>query len=120
MPIEYSEYSSLIDILEKSDETTYEEVMKKEKNVLSTIDHVVNHIKDNDIKTDQFINLSISHVIEKLLLLIPLIIKELSAIKSFEDLIKIITKEDRVIYIGIFFIIIALFIFLVDSSSSNI
>ncbi len=119
-PISYSEYTSLVDILQKSDEDVYEEVMKKEKNVLSTIDHVVNHIKENDIKSDQFINLSLSHVVDKFLLLIPEIIKEMSTVRSIQDLIKVISKEDRIIYIGIMLIIIALFIFLVESSSPSI
>ena len=120
MPIEYSEYKSLVDILQKSDEDIYEEVMKKEKNVLSTIDHVVNHIKEENVKSDQFINLSISHIIEKFLLLIPEMIKELSNVRSLQDIIKVISKEDRIIYIGILLIIIGLFIFLVESSSPTI
>lgn len=116
MPISYSEYSSLVDILEKSNDQTYEELMKKEKNVLSTVNNVVNHIKSREAKSDQFVHSSISDVVMNFFLFWPNLFNDLGKVKTYPDLLDSITKDNRIIYIGMSFIVCAFLMFLVESS----
>ena len=49
--LEYSEYKSLMDILDRSNtENSYQDLMKKEEKVLDTVNNVIKHYKDTDIK----------------------------------------------------------------------
>lgn len=116
MPISYSEYSSLVDILEKSNDQTYEELMKKEKNVLSTVNNVVNHINSRDAKSDQFINSSISDTAMNFFLFWPNLFNDLGKSKTYPEVLDSITKDHRIIYIGMSFIVCAFLMFLVESS----
>lgn len=116
MPISYSEYTSLVDILEKSDDQTYEELMKKEQNVLSTVNNVVNHIKSREAKSEQFINHSISDAVMNFFLMWSNMFTDLGKSKTASEVLDSFTKDNRIIYIGISFIICAFLIFLVESS----
>lgn len=117
MPISYSEYQSFIDTLAKSDEQTYEELMSKEKEVLNTVNNVVNTIKSRDSNASQFENMSVSYVAQKLFIIWPEILKDLMLAKTPDQFWLALSKEDRIIYVGISLIILALFIFLIESSS---
>lgn len=116
MPISYSEYTSLVDILEKSDDQTYEELMKKEKNVLSTVNNVVNHIKSREAKSDQFVNHTLSDIVMNFFMIWPNILSDLSKSKTYPEVLDSLTKEHRVIYIGLSFIVCAFLMFLIESS----
>lgn len=117
--IEYSEYKSLVDILEKSDnhENTYQEVMDKETNVLKTINNVVNYYRDVDIKEKQFVNMNISYIVYRFLNIWGDIFKELVNIDSSKmNLFEIFTKDDRLIYIGVMLILLSIFLYYIDIS----
>lgn len=116
MPISYSEYTSLVDILEKSNDQTYEDLMKKEKNVLSTVNNVVNHIQSREAKSDQFVNHTLSDIVMNFFLVWSNLFSDLSKSKTFPEMVDSLNKEHRIIYIGIFFIICAFLMFLVESS----
>lgn len=123
MPITYSEYSSLVDILENSEnpsENTYGSLMEKEKNVLATVNHVVNSIKDKDIQSRQFVDLSVSDIAQNFFLEWPKMIKDLLESKSKSELYQTLTKQHRTIYWGVLFITIGLFLFFIDSTSPKI
>ncbi len=120
--IEYSEYKSLVDILEKSDnhENTYQEVMKKETNVLDTINNVVNYYKDIDIKEKQFVNMNISYVVYRFFNVWGDIFKELvNTDVNKLNLLEVFTKDDRLIYIGVLFIMISIFLYYIEISKSS-
>lgn len=116
MPISYSEYTSLVDILEKSSDQTYEELMQKEKNVLSTVNNVVNHIQDRQAKSEQFVYSNISDIVKDFFLMWPNLLEDLSKVKNTPQLMDALNKQHRIIYIGMFFIICAFVIFLIESS----
>jgi hypothetical protein len=111
-PISYSEYKSLVDILDKSGETTYEDLMSKEKNVLNTINHVVKHIQDSDIKSRQFVHTNVSYVAQRFFLIWPEILKDFMKVQTIDDLIICMSKDDRIIYIGLMIILMAFILFL--------
>ena len=119
MPIEYSEYKSLVDILDKSSDSAYEELMAKEKNVLSTVNHVVKYIKDREKKNSQFVNKSLSEIAERFFLIWPVILKDMSDAKSPSEMYDALVKEDRVIYYGILLIVIGLLLFMISSVNST-
>ena len=113
MPIEYAEYKSLVEILGASEtsDTTYEDLMKKEENVLSTVNHVVKHIQDKDIKSKQFIDMSVDTIVQRFFLLWPEMLKDFYASKTSSEIIHSLTKDDRIIYWGLLLIGIGLFMF---------
>lgn len=119
MPVEYSEYKSLVDILDKSSDSTYEDLMAKEKNVLSTVNHVVKHIKDREVKNSQFINKSLSEIVERFFLMWPEVIGEITTTKTPAEFYEALIKEDRLIYFGIMLIVIGLLLFMVSSVNST-
>ncbi len=115
--IEYSEYKSLVDILEKSEnhENTYQEVMTKEPKVLDTINNVVNYYRDVDIKEKQFVNMNISYIVYRFFNVWSEIFKELVNTDPKKlDFLEIFTKDDRLIYIGVMLILISVFMYYVD------
>jgi hypothetical protein len=116
MPIEYSEYKSLIDILESTtndNSSAYEDLMSKEKNVLSTINHVVKHINDKDINSQEFISTSIQDIFYRLFIILPDIANDLIRTKNISEIIQSLTKDDRIIYIGVIMILISIFMFFI-------
>lgn len=116
-PIEYSEYKSLVDILDASSNdnaSTYEDLMQKERSVLDTVNHVVRHIKDNEVKNSLIFEKSLDQIAQKMFVMWPVIIKELGGVKNPEDVISIVTKNDRAVYIGITLVLVAFFLFVLS------
>ena len=115
--MEYSEYKSLVDILSETDNinsTTYEDLMSKEKNVLSTVNHVVKHISDKKIKSGQFKDMSIEYITKQFFLIWPEIVHDLSNAKTMEEYYLSLFKDDRMIYYGISLIIISFLLFYIQ------
>lgn len=113
-PLEYAEYKSLIDILEASSNenaSTYEDLMSKEKNVLSTVNHVVNTIRDR--REDRFVDKRVDHVFEQFFLTWPVMIKELLSARSLSDVVSAMNKDDRAIYFGIGLVVLSILTYLI-------
>lgn len=116
-PIEYSEYKSLVDILEASSNdnaSTYEDLMKKEKNVLDTVNHVVNHIKESDTKKGLVTEKSLSGVAQHMFVMWPVVFNELALAKKPEDFVACVTNDGRSVYIGITLMLVAFFLFVLS------
>lgn len=115
--LEYSEYKELIDVLNDSDRTnTYEELMKKEDKVLSNVNAIVKNYKDREHNDTQFVNWSVHKVFNKLFTEITLIMYEIYNIKTVNDLSRLFSSSTRLLLIGIFMIIIAIFLFFIEIS----
>jgi hypothetical protein len=115
--IVYSEYKEILDIANRTNvENTYEELMKKEEKVLDTVNNVVKHYRDTDIKNGEFINQGIYSIITRYFDVYTEILDDFTKPdgKSFID---IVSKEDRPIYIGLTLIIIALILFFIENST---
>lgn len=116
--ITYSEYNEIKDILQKSNvENSYQQLMQKEDKVLDTVNQVVKYYRDQDIKEKEFVHQNVYSILSKLSETWKEILEEIVVIRSPSDLYHVFTKEDRVIYVGITMVIIALFLFLIESSS---
>jgi hypothetical protein len=116
--ITYSEYNEIKDILQRSNvENSYELLMKKEEKVLDTVNQVVKYYKDQDIRENEFVNQNVYTIISKLGETWKDILEDAFLVKSASDFYYLFIKEDRIIYIGISMVIVALFLFLIESSS---
>lgn len=108
--LEYSEYKSLVEILEKSHDYggTYQELMNKEEKVLDTINKVIKVYKDDDIhkrKYKSFLDYSIHEAAFKFFNIWIEMFKE---IVQGENILKVIQKEDRLVYIGMMMIVLSI------------
>lgn len=118
-PIDYSEYKEVLDVVQRENvEDAYQDLMKKEKDVLQTVNNVVKYYRDKDINDGEFINQSISAISERLVGVWYEVITEIASADTLYDVITTITKKDHPIYLGISLVFIALFLFLVESSST--
>ena len=74
-------------------------------------------------ENNRFYNLSLKNVFDNLITTIVIIINELTIYnkdkdnKNTQDLIEIFIKDDRLIYVGIFLIILSLMLFFIKVSS---
>lgn len=115
---EYKEYKNLLNLLEKSDvSTVYEELIKKEENVLHTINRVANLKATEDQKKTDFLSMPMHQIILKLYATLKAIHHELLRVKSVKQVPKIFLKDDRKIYLGIMLVILALFLFFICIST---
>ena len=114
--LDYSEYKALVDILDKSEvDDTYKELMKKEDKVLDTVNAVVNHYREKRSDKKQFINMSIYEMYNLLFLEIPLMMMEMYKVKDINDIIEVLTKNSRLVYIGIILVILSIFLFFIEN-----
>jgi hypothetical protein len=115
--LDYSEYTSLIESLEKSEvDDTYKDLMKKETSVLETVNNIVQHERTKVTKRRQFLHMSIHEIYTMLFLEIPQITKELERARSVEDVMKVFFKGHRIIYIGLILVFVSIFLFFVEST----
>jgi hypothetical protein len=114
--LEYSEYNNIVEVIDKSNaENAYQDLMGKEEKVLDTVNNVIKYYNDNEIKDTQFINQSFSYLVQHFFKTWSDIGTEIIESKNLlNDFIYIIKKENRIFYIGIMFIIISIFLYLVS------
>lgn len=117
-PIEYGEYKEIINILERDNvEDSYQDLMGKEKQVLDTVNKVVKYYRDEDIKAEEFVNQGLGVIYTRFFEVWKDIIDEFTRLgSSSKYTLDIFTKHDRPIYIGISLILVALFLFFIESS----
>ena len=117
-PIEYGEYKEIIDVLQRTNvEDNYQDLMAKEDKVLETVNTVVKYYRDEDIKDGEFINQGLGRVIVRFLDVWKEIMNDFTDVTRKKTAYSILTEGDRLIYIGLTLIIVALFLFFVESSN---
>jgi hypothetical protein len=126
-PSDNTNYNELRDLVTSpNNKDVYTEIMNKENYVLGTI----NKIADNENKKNntykKIYNLTLREILVNLLKVIVDIINEISIIlidpvnkngtimTTIMKLRKTLTKTDRLIYVGLFFIIISILIYFID------
>lgn len=115
--LEYSDYKDVIEILSRTDnDNTYQDLLKKEDKVLDTINAVVKTYKDRNIVDKQFINRPIAENISRFWMDMNLMAKELFNIGDISQIITVLQKGERIIYIGLICMMFALILFFVDIS----
>jgi len=118
--LDYSEYSSLVDVLEKTNlDDSYQQLMKKETKVLDTINNVIEQKKTTITHRREFLHMSLTEIYTLMFLEIPEFVKELNMVSSLDDVMKAIFKGHRVIYIGIFMVLAGVFLFFIDNTTTK-
>lgn len=117
-PIIYSEYKDILDITKRGNvEDSYQDLMSKEEQVLTTVNNVVKYYREEDIKDGEFINQSLSTIVSRFFDIWKDIIDDVfMSNKTKKPLLSILTQEDRPIYLGITTVIIAVFLIFIESS----
>lgn len=100
-------------------DSIYDEIMKKEKNVKEIIDRVIDHEKQKELNK-LFVNTSFSDILLNIFKVLNDILEDFTKSKklSLKKLKKILSKEKRIIYVGIFMIVCAIFLALIEISDS--
>lgn len=113
--IEYSEYKSMLSLIEsENQDNTYEELMKKEKNTLDTVNKVIKYYQDNDIMNKTFSNMTFYEIVIRTSEVWTDIFNDIITWKSAKkNALEVFYKEDRMIYIGIFLIFVSFFLFFI-------
>ena len=124
---EDSKVINLSNILKKESIITLNDYEKyklnEEYNKLYTNSKIGTTELKEDKENNRFYNLSLKNVFDNLIRTIVIIINELTVYirdkdkLSNKDLIEIFTKDDRLIYVGIFLIILSLLLFFIKISS---
>lgn len=116
-PIEYAQYKEVLGVVNRTNvEDSYQDLMAKESEVLETVNNVVKYYRDNDIHGSEFVHHDISRILNRL----PEVWKEtidgLVKVSSYKDFMDLVTAKDHMIYLGLSLIILALFLFFIESS----
>lgn len=100
-------------------DSIYDEIMKKEKNVKEIIDRVIDHEKKKELNK-LFVNTKFSDILLNIFKVLNDILEDFTKSKklSLKKLKKILSKEKRIIYVGIFMIVCAIFLALIEISDS--
>ena len=111
------DYRALVSMLyggSVGDDEMYQELMKKEGNVLDTVNRVANQMRTDATQADEFVNLPIVAVIHRVYTSVRAVMKDLPAARNAKQLRDVIMRDDRRIYIGVLLICVALFLLLLQ------
>lgn len=113
-----SEYNTILLKMQNSPKTDlYNELLKKEDNVLTTVNRVVNHEQTKVINQELFYNMPLLNIIAIFANTWKNIFIELTVYRDFKNVIgiyEIFTKNDRKIYVGIMLLLVVFFLFMVS------
>jgi len=106
MPIQYAEFGELSEILSRSNhETSYTDLMSKEKNVLDTVNAVVKHYQQKKGYADSFASMRLADMAYNMVVDISALFREI--ISGPRDFRKLFLEGNRLIYIGILLVVVA-------------
>lgn len=98
----------------------YDEIMMREKDMKETIDRVIEFKDRERLDKKLFINEKIGRIYTNTFKVLNDIMDELTKINkvSYNNVLKIIGKDQRQIYLGIFMVVIAIFLALIEISDA--
>lgn len=98
-------------------DSIYDELMNKEGNVKEVIDRIIDY-KEKQKLDDLFVNTKFKNIFMNIFKTLNHLIDDLTKHKdiSYKQLKKMLNKEHRLIYIGLFMIMIAFFLSLIEIS----
>lgn len=116
--IEYAEYANILTLLETSadQENTYSDLMAKETKVLDTINDVVNFNRDASAQEPMFVNASLRQVSNDCLSTWITILQDVIKCRSLTGLYDIFFRGTRIIFVGLFLVMLSLLLFFVRIS----
>ena len=98
-------------------DSIYDELMNKEGNIKEVIDRIIDYKKKQKLD-DLFVNTKFKNIFMNIFKTLNHLIDDLTKHKdiSYKQLKKMLNKEHRLIYIGLFMIMIAFFLSLIEIS----
>ncbi len=100
--------------------TIYDELKNKEKEYYDTINRVIDYKLKEEEKNIYFKYTNIQNFIINIFITLNIIFKELMDVNisktNYNDILKIFTKDHRLIYIGVILILLSFIILLIDVS----
>lgn len=114
----YADYSNLVDSLNVSKYTVYEDIMAKEKNRIDLINRVVDQNAKSKWTDTIFYNKTAIEIAISFADTLRLMFAEVLAGKvDFDKLLLIFYEGDRKIYSGMMLLLVGFFLYFVDASS---
>lgn len=97
----------------------YDQILSKEESVKKTIDRVIK-LKEDEKLNELFTNTSVENIFIRIFKMLNSVLEEINETEelTYNHFKKIIKKESRIIYIGIFIIIIAVSLLLIEISDN--
>ena len=116
-----TEYKDFIKLIESSNKNNNNEVYSllqgKEKDVLDTVNRVVDHEKGKRDESTLFYNLSFLTLVAMFANTWKNIYREVVIERNIKNIVYILTKDDRKIYVGIMILLIVFFLFFIEINS---
>lgn len=113
--MDYNEFKTLLDSSRPTH--LYEELIKKEERVLDTINRVVDYSNKKELEAKQFLKMPVEQVSSRFMQTMLDLIQELTKARDSAAVLQAISKDDRIIFLGIFVIMISVFLFFVQNSN---
>tara|TARA_Y100000590_G_scaffold34139_1_gene37308 strand:- start:214 stop:585 length:372 start_codon:yes stop_codon:yes gene_type:complete len=100
-------------------DSIYDEILKREDDIKEVINRVIDYEKDKE-NNALFVNTKFSDILVNIFKILNDLLDDLTNINkmSFKKFKKVVKKEKRIIYIGLFMIICAVFLALIEISDS--
>lgn len=95
----------------------YNDLLKTEENVLSTVSRVAESKMKDDMRGTAFLDQNMASLLRMTANTWLKMIRELVTVNDWQDLYAIMLSRDRKIYLGIFLALVGMFIFFIDVSS---
>jgi hypothetical protein len=109
------EYQKLLaDLYSSNKDNLYQQLIEKETEVLKTINKAANADQRDNILAGHFVHMPVMAVIQRMYEVLNDIGRELPKTKDMQDIVKVVRKSDRIIYIGVTLVIIAMFLLVVQ------
>jgi hypothetical protein len=109
------EYRRLLsDLYSSNKDNLYQQLIEKETEVLKTINRAANVDQKDNILAGHFVHMPLLAVFQRMYDVLNDVGKELPKTKDMADIVKVVRKSDRIIYIGVTLVIIAMFLLVVQ------
>lgn len=112
---EYDEILTALD--EGNNDIVYQDLIKKEKSVLDSINRVVNQKQSENVQSSQIAKMDVLKLISNFSFTWRAIFEELVIERRYREALHILTHGDRKIYLGIMIVLIAFTLFFIDAST---
>jgi hypothetical protein len=119
-PIEYSDYKEVLDVLKRDDvDNSYQDLMKNEAKTLDTVNNVIKYYRDEELADSQLINQSLHTIFMRFFDVWNELLEDLMKVKKPSDFTQAFIKGDRIIFMGITLVLIAIFLIFIQSSKQG-
>ena len=84
--------------------------------VLDTVNRTIKYYRDENTKKKEFINMSLLEIAAGFVNSWIYIIRDIISIQDSSEFAKILTKDERIFYVGIMLVVVSILFFLIEIS----